>query len=113
MLLFKAQAAIHSEMCKVFQSLLYLIRISFQEVCFRIKYRQTHPATDINPDSIRYHGIISSQYPTDRQSITGVRIGHQRSADRYRQAHSQIHLLFGKSLDKLTSIGFIHQRIFP
>ena len=88
-------------------------RISFQEVCFRIKYRQTHPATDINPDSIRYHGIISSQYPTDRQSITGVRIGHQRSTDRYRQAHSQIHLLFGKSLDKLTSIGFIHQRIFP
>ena len=109
MLLFKAQAAIHSEMCKVFQSLLYLIRISFQEVCFRIKYRQTHPATDINPDSIRYHGIISSQHPTDRQSITGVRIGHQRSADRYRQ----IHLLFGKSLDKLTSISFIHQWLFP
>ena len=97
-------------MCVFFQRYLSLMCIPPEKIRFRIENRQTHPAANIHSDSIRYNCIIHSQHTADRQSITGMCIGHQRTRQCYRQTHCQFHLLLGSGFYKFIAVNLIAQR---
>ena len=72
----------------------FVKRAVVEKMFFRnIEHRQGHAATDIHPYAVWNDGVSGGQHPADRQAIALVRIRHERAGDRYRQLHSNIHLV--------------------
>ena len=111
MLLGEREAAFHTEVRIVFQRLLDLVGVTFQAFRLGIEDGHTHPAADIDTDCIRDDRIVNGQHATDRQSVTGMCVGHQGASEGYRQTHCQLHLLFGQGVDEFPAISFISFRL--
>src|SRR5688572_24764086 len=68
-----------------------------------IKNGKTHPATNVNANSIRDDCIFSSEHSTYRQTITRMRIWHQGAGNSNRQFCCSVHLMQGALFNSFAS----------
>ena len=78
-----------------------------------IQYGQLHAAGDVYANRIGNHGVVTSEDATDRQPVTNMRIGHQGSGRRHRDATGLPHLRMGVGLDAFCAPSPIRNRFGP
>ena len=92
----------HAEPRPLLQCLLEGERLLGERVDIGIEDRELHATGDIDPDRIRNDRVVAGENTADRQPVTNVRIGHQRTADGDGQRGGVAHLLAGSVVDLRT-----------
>ena len=69
------------------------IFLACDRVRLAVKDREPHPAGDVDADRVWDDSVLRRQYAADRQAVTDMGIGHERSGHRDRQRAGVGHLL--------------------
>ena len=73
-----------------------------------VEHGHLHAAGDVHADRVRDHRVLRGQHAADRQTVTDMRIGHERARDRNRQQTRLLHLHDRLGFQPFAPLAILH-----